>query len=369
MEKKTGLFVIIGPLIGIAVLLFAGWWFWWREPPFPKGLIQANGRIEGDHYTVAGKWPGRIAELLAREGDSVEQGRILLKLDDNQTIAKVNQAKAAVNAVMAQREAARSSLAVFKKNIPLKIAVAKAGLLHATAVLASYRNTEKQTRKDAERFQELLKRQTVEKHRSEQADLSWDVARAEHAAAQAAVTQAEKTLAQAELGWDEINAREDELAALSAQLTQAEASLAEAQSVSDDLVIRAPADGMITTRIVDSGEMVAAGSPLFDIVNLDRLYLKVYVPGNEIGKLRLGSPALVYSDAFPDRPFAATVRYIASQAEFTPKEVQTADERVKLVYAVKLYLDANPEHRLTPGLPADAVIRWQEDAPWAKPRW
>jgi len=75
------------------------------------------------------------------------------------------------------------------------------------------------------------------------------------------------------------------------------------------------------------------------------------------------------TDAFPDEPFAATVRYIASQAEFTPKEVQTPDERVKLVYAVKLYLDANPDHRLTPGLPADAVIRWQESASWAKPRW
>ena len=70
-----------------------------------------------------------------------------------------------------------------------------------------------------------------------------------------------------------------------------------------------------------------------------------------------------------DKPFSATLRYIASAAEFTPKEVQTPDERVKLVYAVKLYLDNNPEHKLTPGLPADAVIRWQEETPWAKPRW
>jgi len=369
MEKKTGLFVMLGPLIAIAILLFAAWWFWWREPPFPEGLIQANGRIEGDHYTVAGKWPGRVAELQAREGEQVEQGRILLKLDDSQTLAKLNQAKAAVHAITAQRQAARSSLAVFKKNIPLKIAVAKAGLAHAKASLSSHRNTENQARKDAERFRALLKRQTVERQRSEQADLAWDVARADTAAAEAAVAQAEKTLAQAELGWEEINAREDELAALSAQLMQAEAALAEAQSVLDDLIIRAPADGMITTRMVDSGEMVAAGGPLFDIVNLDRLYLKVYVPGNEIGKIRLGSPAQIYTDAFPDRPFPATVRYIASQAEFTPKEVQTTDERVKLVYAVKLYLDQNPGHSLTPGLPADAVIRWQEDAPWTKPRW
>jgi HlyD family secretion protein len=117
------------------------------------------------------------------------------------------------------------------------------------------------------------------------------------------------------------------------------------------------------------GEVIAPGAPLFDIVDLDRLYLKVFIPANEIGKVRLGLPARIHTDAFPNEPLAATVRHIASQAQFTPKEVQTPDERVKLVYAVKLYLDANPQHRATPGLPADAVIRWKEDAPWAKPRW
>ncbi|MCK9989998.1 MAG: HlyD family secretion protein, partial [Rugosibacter sp.] len=154
-----------------------------------------------------------------------------------------------------------------------------------------------------------------------------------------------------------------------AQQAQAEAALAEAQSVQDDLTIRAPAGGILTTRMVDVGEVIAPGAPLFDIVDLDRLYLQVYVPEKDIGKVRLGLPARIYTDAFPDEPLAATVRHIASQAQFTPKEVQTPDERVKLVYAVKLYLDANPQHRATPGLPADAVIRWQEGAPWARPRW
>jgi len=122
---------------------------------------------------------------------------------------------------------------------------------------------------------------------------------------------------------------------------------------------------MITTRIVDNGEMVAAGSPLFDIVDLDKLYLKVYVPEKEIGKVRLGLPAPNFIPMpSPINLFSAILRYIASGAEFTPKEVQTPDERVKLVYAVKLYLNENSEHKLTPGLPADAVIRWQEESPW-----
>jgi HlyD family secretion protein len=139
--------------------------------------------------------------------------------------------------------------------------------------------------------------------------------------------------------------------------------------VLDDFQIVAPSTGTITTRIADSGEVVGAGSPLFDLVDMDRLYLKVYVAENLVGKLRRGLPARIYTDAFPDQPFEAELRYIASRAEFTPKEVQTPDERVKLVYAAKLYLIDNPDHRLTPGMPADAVIRWKETVPWAKPQW
>jgi HlyD family secretion protein len=103
--------------------------------------------------------------------------------------------------------------------------------------------------------------------------------------------------------------------------------------------------------MVDVGEVITAGSPIFDIVNLDRLYLQVYIPEKDIGKVRLGLPARIYADAFPNTFFPATVRYIASRAQFTPKEVQTPDERVKLVFAVRLYLDENPNHCLLPVFP------------------
>jgi len=115
--------------------------------------------------------------------------------------------------------------------------------------------------------------------------------------------------------------------------------------------------------------VVAPGSPLLTLVDLDHLYLRVFVPEAQIGMLRLGLSALIYTDAFPDKPFPATVRYISSRAEFSPRDVQTPEERVKLVFAVKLYLDANPDHRLTPGLPADAMIRWKDGAAWTRPRW
>jgi len=110
-------------------------------------------------------------------------------------------------------------------------------------------------------------------------------------------------LAEAELGKDQIKAKESEVNALAAQVNQAEAALTEAQSILNDLIIQAPATGMVTTRIVDNGEMVAAGSPLFDIVDLDKLYLKVYVPEKEIGKVRLGLPAKFIPMPFRINPF------------------------------------------------------------------
>lgn len=366
-NNKTGFFATGAVLI--IVILFAIWWFVIRQPPLPEGLVQANGRIEGDHYSVSSKWPGRISKLLAREGDQVQIGQILINLDDAQTNAKLEQAKAALATIKAQLKSAQTSLAVFKQNVPLRIDSAKAAVDHAKAALASAQASEFQARKDASRFRALLKSHTVEKHRSEQADLAWKVAKANLMTAKAALTTAEKQLAEAELGWEQIKVHEDEVAALAAQIKQAEAAVVEVQSILDDFAIKAPATGMITTRIAGAGEVVAEGSPLYDIVDLDKLYLKVYVAENEISKVRLGLPARIYTDAFPENPFPATVRYIASQAEFTPKEVQTPDERVKLVYAVKLYLDENPEHRLTPGLPADAMIRWKNQASWAKPRW
>lgn len=298
-------------LVPVAVALLAvmglaaGWWLL-RQPPLPEGLIQANGRIEGDHYAVAGKVPGKVVELLVREGDAIAQEQILLRLDDRQVRARLEQATQ--------------------------------GLAAVTPQLVTAQRAEEQARRDAARLRNLLAQGTSTRRETEHTQLAW------------AVSQGQLTTARA-------------------QQALAEAALAEAQSVLDDLTIRAPASGIVTQRLVDVGEVVAPGAPLFDIVDLDRLYLKVYVPEKEIGKVRLGLSARIYTDAFPNEPMSATVRYIASQAQFTPKEVQTPDERVKLVYAVKLYLDANPQHRATPGLPADAVIRWQEGAPWASPRW
>jgi HlyD family secretion protein len=341
---------------------------WVLNQGLPDGLIQANGRIEGDHVTVASKFPGRVQELLVREGATVTQGQVLIRLDDNQTAARVQQAKYAAEALEAQVQAAHTTLAILNLDVPLAIERADAQVAKAKDTVDKALSVEREARSDAQRFRDLAEKDEASIQQRDQATMRWEVAQKDIASSRSALIKASKELAQAELGWKRIRVKESDVSALESQRDQAYAVLDEVESVLKDLTITAPTNGTVTTRMVDTGEVIAAGAPLLELVDLDRLYLKVYVPEVQIGKLRLNLPARIFTDAFPDQPFDATVRYIASKAEFTPKEVQTPDERVKLIYAVKLYLAANPDHRLTPGLPADAIVRWKEDVAWAKPK-
>ena len=293
-------------LIAIAIGSWLAYTHYVKVEPLPDGLVQANGRIEGDMISVSSKYPGRIARITVQEGDSVTAGDVLAELEAGEIEAKVRQAEQAAEAVRHEVEAMSSQC--------------------------------EQTERDAERYDELYAEGTATRREAEQARLADTVAQEKRTAAEA-------------------------------QLKQAEAAYDEACIAQDELTLTAPADGVVTNRLHEPGVVIAAGSPVLTLIDLDKLHLKVYVPENRIGQLRLGLPAKIYVDAFPDQPYDATVSYIASRAEFTPKEVQTPDERVKLVYAVKLAVTDNAEHRLTPGIPADAVIRWDESVEWASPRW
>lgn len=360
-------------IFGLLIVMLAGVGYyaldrWVRRGGLPDGLIQANGRIEGDQVTVSSKFPGRIRELSVRESATVTVGQVLIRLDDQQASARADQARHAAGAQEAQVQAAHMALAILNLDVPLAIERADAQVAKAKDTVDKALSVEREARSDAQRFRDLAAKDEASIQQRDQAVMRWEVARKDIASARSALTQATKELAQAELGWKRIQAKAAEVTALERQRDQAYAALDEAESTMKDLTITAPTSGTVTTRMVDVGEVVSAGAPLLELVDLDHLYLKVYVPEVQIGKVRLNLPARIYTDVFPDQPFDAVVRYIASKAEFTPKEVQTPDERVKLIYAVKLYLTANPDHRLTPGLPADAVIRWREDVAWAKPR-
>lgn len=368
---RSSLKAVLG--IGVVLAAVAGgafaYYYFTAARSLPEGLIQANGRIEGDTITVASKVAGRITSIRVREGDWVKAGDILIELEDKTARAKYSQAKSAHDAARARVEAAAASLVVLKQEVPHKTAGAEAGVEVARAEFQKAVSNEEQARKDWERFQNLSKQGVVSVQTAEKHELAWKQTTGELSRARAAVERAVQSHKDALIGPDRIRSREVELTALEAAEREARGHLDEAQSALDDLTILCPAEGMITARFTDLGEVVNAGAPLYEIVDLDKLFLKVFVPEPEIGKLRLGLEAQVYTDSYPDKPFPAKVRYIASRAEFTPKEVQTQKERVKLVYAVKLYFKENPNHCLTPGMPADGLIRYREDTPWTRPRW
>jgi HlyD family secretion protein len=358
-------------LILIAALgsIGAGWYFFGVSSALPVGLLQANGRIESDVVNVSSKLAGRIVTLGAREGDTVKAGAALIQLDDRSVTAQLQQAQSALATASARVESARVSLAVMIKEVPVSIASAEASLAAAEAAERRAADAEAQYGREAERARRLLADGTVPQQTAEQAELAWTSSRNQHAAAAANRAQAEQALADARLGPDRVRAKQAELLSLEATRNEAAARVSQAQTAVDDLRVLSPIDAIVTSRFANIGEVVNAGMPLLELVDPDRLYLKVYIPEKDIGRVRRGLPARIYTDSFPGEPFEATVGYIGSRAEFTPKEVQTPDERTKLVYEVRLYLNENPDHKLTPGMPADAIIRWKEDVAWMPPRW
>ncbi len=340
-----------------------------RASAVPDGLIQVNGRIEGDPVIISGKLPGRIAVLAAREGDAVRAGQLLVRLEDDTARARLDETRAAEQAAWARVAAATAELEVLRRSAPISTDAAEASLAAARSSLEKARASAEQAARERERARRLREGGAMDPQASERLEVAARVAHREEQRTRAEAARAARQLADARLGPTRVRAQEEQVRVLEAVARQAAAQLAQAQVALDDLAIVSPASGTVTTRYVEAGEVVAAGAPLLEVVDLDRLYLKCFVPEKDIGRVRLGIPARVFTDAFPDAPYPAEVRFIASRAEFTPKEVQTPDERARLVYAVKLYLVRNPRHELTPGLSADALIRWKEGVPWGKPRW
>jgi HlyD family secretion protein len=175
-------------------------------------------------------------------------------------------------------------------------------------------------------------------------------ARAQHEIAAAAVGLAEARVAGLRMG-----ATPEQIAAAEAQVEIARAALQALQVQMEELRLQAPISGLVLERPVQVGELALPGGALFSLADLDRLSLTVYVPEDQVGRVQLGGEVVVTVDAFPDRAFPGRVTYISSEAEFTPRNVQTQEERVNMVFAVKVELP-NPGHLLKPGMPADAIL-------------
>jgi multidrug resistance efflux pump len=176
-------------------------------------------------------------------------------------------------------------------------------------------------------------------------------------AAEAGYHQAEAAvlMAKANLAAVEADPAAEDIAVAQAQVGEAEAALSTINVYLDKTTLTAPRDGLITKKLINPGELAAPGSVLLELSDISTVDLIVYIPENRIGNVQIGHPARVFVDAYENEEFEGTVTFIAHQAEFTPRTVQTQEERVNLVFAVKITLD-NPDHRLKPGMPADAEI-------------
>jgi HlyD family secretion protein len=363
-QRRLALLVVV-----VLAIASAAWaWSHLRRPAVPEGLLQVNGRIEGDRVTLASKFAGRVVELAAREGDVVKMGQVLVRLDDRAIRARLDQAIAAQETLQSQILAQEAGLAVLRGETAVAVQAARTRIAAAEADVRRVEAAAAQDVRDHTRAQDLSAQGFIGPQALERAGLALKQSSEQRDAAQALRAQAQQSLRDAELGPQRVKSREAELAVTRARLKEAIAAVAEAQSALDDMAVRAAVDGTVTGRFTNLGEVVNAGTPLLELTDLGQLYLKAYLPETQIGRVQRGMPAQIHVDAYPGEPFAATVRYVSARAEFTPKEVQTVAERVKLVYELRLYVDRNPGGRLTPGQPADGVIRWREGAAWQAPQ-
>lgn len=304
---------------------------------------------------VSSKIPGRVIRMLVKEGDQVQAGQVLAEMDPQEARAQLDQARAQVSAAEARVPQAEATVAWQDRTVRESIVGARAQLSAAEAALTGARSTLAKARNDLTRAKELFAQGAAAAQQVDQAQAAYDAAVAQDHGAEDAVAQAHAALTAAEANRMQVQIRQHELEAARAALAQAIATLRYTEVLAAHNTITAPSDGVVLTRNIEPGEVVAVATPIYTLINVQDMWLRVFIPEKKLGYVRVGQRAQIMVDAFPHRTFAGRVTEISSQAEFTPGNVQTKEDRVKQVFGVKIQLD-NRDGSLKPGMPADAEI-------------
>lgn len=321
-------------IVPVVLILGLGGFALWRfvlAPPADVGGLVASGTVEATDAQLGFQAAGRIAALTPREGDRVAAGDEIARLDTSELEARRAQALAQVEATRAQLD---ELLAGSRRE---EIAQGRSALAAADERVAD-------AERDAERARTLHEGRAVSREALDKATLAVELARRQR-------DQAAEQLALLQQG-----PRPERIAAARAQLSQTEAAVATLDATLANSRIHAPFAGVVTLRHREPGEIVGAGAAVVTLMNPDDRWVRIYVPENRLGKVAVGQPAEITSDTFPGKRYTGEVAFIASSAEFTPKNVQTTEERVKLVYAVKVRVTGDPQQELKPGLPADVRL-------------
>ncbi len=292
--------------------------------------IEASGTIEARQSYISSKVGAEIRDILVEEGDLVEKGDTLIILDCSRYEIQLKQAKAGAAQAKAQLKILLNGARVEDMQL-------------AEEKLAQTKANWESAKRDCERIERLRKSSSATAKQLDDAKTRLDIALAQYNSAKVALEKLKN--------WS----RPEEIEAGKAAVSQAEAAEQLALQVVSDCYITAPISGTVTQKSVEIGELAAPGANVAVISNQKKLELMIYVTGLELGYVKIGQKAKVSVDSYPDKSFAGEVVFISPQAEFTPKNIQTKEDRVKLVYGVKLIIE-NPDRALKPGMPADALI-------------
>jgi membrane fusion protein YbhG len=328
MKKK------IIPVILILAVLTAVFLYFRSRSPVNPDLIRVSGNIEITEAEVSFKIPGRVLERLVDEGETVTAGQVVARLDS----LELAQEKALRQAQVSSARAALAELQAGSRTE--EIAQAQALLERAQA--------------DRERAQDEFERQKKLYQREVISTREYDLARTTRDGAEAKVRESREYLTLVKKG-----PREEKIDQARASLKAAEQALAQAQTRLDYTVVVSPLAGMVLSKNIEPGEYVAPGTPVVTVGEVGQVFLRAYINETDLGRVKVGQIVKVTTDTFPGKHYEGRISFLAPQAEFTPKNIQTQKERVKLVYRIKVEIP-NPQMELKPGMPADGEILLNE---------
>lgn len=381
------------PLVVVVAVVGALAWRALRGNGDPD-VLRLNGNIELTEVTLSFKMPGRVEELPVNEGDDLRAGTLVARLDQTELERGLEREQAGVRlaetlaaqvrtGVDFQRETLEGELALRRADVraaEARLAEMEAGsrpqeLEQARAALAEAQTQHQQAAADWDRAQRLFAnddisaqqrdafqarndatRAAVERARQTLALVQEGPRREQIAQQRAVVERARAAVKLAEAGRLELRRREQELETRAADVRRASAQQGVLASQLEDRVLRSPVDGVVLQKSAELGEVLAAGAAVVTIGDIDRPWVRGYIGEKDLGRVQLGMDVAVTSDSFPGKRYRGKLTFISSEAEFTPKQIQTEEERVKLVYRIKVEVE-NPGRELKSNMPVNAEIR------------
>lgn len=299
-----------------------------------QNLIEVTGTIEATNVTVSSKVNGEVISIFKDEGDKVSVGDTLLIIDPTIYKLKLREAEALLLSAEAQYELVRNG-------------ARKEDIQQAEQLLKQSEINLQTAQNDKIRFENLYQTKSISKKQYEDAVAKYELALAQFNSAKENYSKIQNI------------SRPEELKQVMANVERLKANVELIKKNLNDCFVTAPISGVVVKRFVEKGETVTNLSSLIKISDLTQVELMVYVNEKDLPKIKLGQAVDVKVDAFPDKSYKGKIIFISPEAEFTPKNIQTKEERTKLVFAVKVKID-NPDYELKSGIPADAIIKLQK---------